>query len=113
MAGATLTIASTLQCPHGAPVQIIPSGSGPVLGGVPVATVADTFLISGCPFTIPVVPPIPSPCITVQWVAGDLFSTAGGAPTLSQSSQGLCLAATGAPQGLVVIVNTAPGAQSQ
>lgn len=113
MAGSTLTIAATLQCPHGGQVQIIPSGSGPVIGGVPTATVADTFLISGCPFTIPAVPPIPSPCVTVQWLAGDIFSTAGGAPTLSQSSQGICIAATGAPQGPVIIVSTPPGAQSQ
>jgi hypothetical protein len=44
--------------------------------------------------------------MTVQWMQTDSQSTAGGDPTLSMNSQGLCLAATQVPQGTVVISTT-------
>jgi hypothetical protein len=113
MAGGTITNASILQCPHGAQVQIISSNPSLSAGGAPVATMADEFIISGCPFTIPATPPIPSPCLTIQWLASELRNSANGIPTLSQSSVGICIGATGAPQGPVVIVSTQAGAQSQ
>jgi hypothetical protein len=80
-------------------------------GGAPMLTTADTFMIAGCPFTLPpAVPPpaVPSPCISVQWIQGAAKSTRGGAPTLTLASSGLCLAATQAPQGPVVIAATQP-----
>ena len=113
MAGGTITVASVLQCPHGGSVQIIPANPKSSAGEAPVATMADEYIISGCTFTIPATPPIPSPCITIQWLAGDLRNSANGIPMLSQSSVGLCIGATGAPQGSVVVVSAAPGAQSQ
>jgi hypothetical protein len=66
---------------------------------------SDTFTIAGCAFVIGVVP---SPCISVQWVQPAAQSTRGGAPTLTLASVGLCLAATQAPQGPVVIASTQP-----
>jgi hypothetical protein len=113
MAGGLITIASTLQCPHGGLVQIIPTNLRASAGGAPLATISDEFIIVGCPFTIPATPPIPSPCITVQWLAGDLRTTVGALATVSESSVGICIGATGAPQGPVVIVTTAPGEQSE
>jgi hypothetical protein len=44
--------------------------------------------------------------MTVQWMQTDTESKAGGDFTLSMNSQGMCLAATQAPQGSVVINNT-------
>ncbi len=105
MAGNTLTSASELSCPHGGTVTIVPSNTKAKADGDFIATAADTFTISGCPFTLPTVPPTPSPCIMVQWLVTDQMVQAG-APTLSMSSQGLCISALGAPQGPVMISST-------
>jgi hypothetical protein len=101
----TLTVLSTLQCPHGGAVSITPSNQRVTAGGALVATSADECSISGCPFQLPTVPPTPSPCITVQWISHDTKVTAGSA-TLSQASQGLCISALGAPQGMVIVAAT-------
>jgi hypothetical protein len=108
MSGALLTVASTLQCPHGAAVTIVPANPVVQVAGAPLAMSTDTFIVVGCPFLLPTVPPIPSPCITVQWVVTNLVVSAGGSAALDQTSQGICYSALGAPQGLVVVVNTQP-----
>jgi hypothetical protein len=113
MAGRTLTTASTLQCPHGGQVQIVSSNTRVTAGGAPAATSADTFTIAGCPFQIPATPPIPSPCVRVQWLVPDTQVTVGGPATLSEGSTGLCLAATGVPQGPVSVVSTQTEVQSR
>jgi hypothetical protein len=105
MAGNTLTSASTLTCPHGASVTIVPANQRAMAEGVFIATAADVFTVVGCPFVLPTVPPTPSPCITVQWQVTDLRVKAG-APTLSMSSQGLCVSVLGPPQGPVTISPT-------
>jgi hypothetical protein len=102
MAGNTLTTAASLSCPHGGTVIITPSAPRAMVDGVPVATAADACTVVGCPFTLPTVPPIPSPCVSVQWQVTDL-QVMSGAATLSASSQGLCLNAEQAPQGPVLI----------
>jgi hypothetical protein len=106
MAGPSLTAASTLMCPHGGQVTIIPSNSRAVAGGAPIATTADTFVIAGCPFTLP--GPTPSPCIQVQWIVPGLRVKAGGGQAVDAGSVGLCIAATGAPQGPVSVLATQP-----
>ena len=112
MAGNTLTIASSLKCPHGATVQITPSNPGTTAGGAAIATANDTFTVIGCPFQLPTVPPTPSPCVTVRWLVTDLQVKANKAQTLSQSSQGLCYSALQVPQGPVVIESTQPKVSS-
>jgi hypothetical protein len=102
MPGNALTTASTLMCPHGGTVSATTTNTG-VKAGAPVLTQADTFLIAGCPFTLP--SGTPSPCTTVQWVTADV-RTKVGAPTLSESSVGLCLSPANAPQGPVSIAAT-------
>jgi len=75
MAGGVLTITSTLMCPHGGSVQIISANTRVRIASTPAALATDQFLIVGCPFQIPVgVGTIPSPCLTVQWLASDLRS---------------------------------------
>jgi hypothetical protein len=108
MAGGALTTMSSLMCPHGGTVTIISSNARVSGGGAPLALATDTFTIAGCPFQIPTAVPIPSPCVSVQWVVTDMRSTVNGAPTLSASSVGLCLAATQVPQGNVVVAATQP-----
>jgi hypothetical protein len=103
---ALLTTASVLMCPHGGSVSAITSNTHSNAGGAPLVGMSDTFLIAGCPFTLPGTPPIPSPCLTVQWLVGNTSSQIAGDYTLSEASTGLCLAATQAPQGSVIIANT-------
>jgi len=114
MSGQALTTASTLQCPHGGSVQIISTNSKVLIQGVPLALATDTFTIAGCPFQIPVgTGSVPSPCGKVQWTKTDMKNVINGTPTLSTTSVGLCLAATQAPQGQVVIANTQSGVSTQ
>ena len=100
MSGESLTAAATLTCPHGGSVTIVPSSTR-VQAGSPIVTVADTFTIAGCAFTLP--GPTPSPCMQVQWIVPGLRVKVGGAQALDTGSSGLCLAASGAPQGPVTI----------
>jgi hypothetical protein len=97
-----LTTASTMMCPHGGTVMPVP-GSTSVVAGTPVLRLGDTCTIVGCTF---VAGTIPSPCVTVQWTGPASSVTVDGAPVLTESSVGLCLAATQAPQGTVLIAAT-------
>ena len=109
----TLTTASTLQCPHGGTVIITPSNSRVKAAGAYVVTMADTFTIVGCPFQIPGTPPIPSPCVRVQWLVPDTRMRVNGSLSLSRSSSGLCLSAAQVPQGSVIVANAQSRSQSQ
>lgn len=113
MAGNTLNVSSTLMCPHGGSVQIITTNSRVKVDGAYAALSTDQYLISGCPFQIPATPPIPSPCMTVQWLLTDLRAKVNSTPTLSKSSIGLCLSAAQVPQGPVTISNTQTKVSSQ
>lgn len=111
MADPLITSASTLQCPHGGQVQIV-SANTRAQAGAAIALVSDTFTVSGCPFQIPAAVPIPSPCILVQWIAPNVRTRVGGQPTLSHGSVGLCIGATGAPQGPVQVIASQPRARA-
>ena len=101
---ALLTVASTMMCPHGGTVSAVP-GQSKALADAPLLSMSDTCMIAGCAFNIS---GVPSPCMTVQWVQGATRVKAGGAFVLNEASVGLCLAATQAPQGTVLIQNTQP-----
>ncbi len=114
MAGQTLNINSSLQCPHGASVNIVSANARVKAGGAFAALATDQFIISGCPFQIPIgTGTVPSPCLKVQWTVTDLRLKVGGTPTLSQGSVGLCLNAQQLPQGPVSIVNAQTKVKSQ
>ena len=106
-----LTAASQLKCPHGGTVKIT-STSLPKAAGNPIATMKDIFTIAGCPFQLPTAPsPTPSPCVVVMWVKPMLRVRVGMVPALDQTSVGVCIAATGIPQGPVLITQTQPKAR--
>lgn len=104
---ALLTAASTMMCPHGGTVTAIPSQTR-ASAGDPILLGSDTFIVAGCAFNIA---SVPSPCITVQWIVTATRVQAGGAFVLNESSVGFCLAATMAPQGAVLILNTQPSVE--
>ncbi len=92
---------STLLCPHGGPVHIMATGfRSPLPDGAIPAKATDLFTINGCPF---IVGDRPSPCIRVQWVVTNTAEQIDGQPSLNAQSTGLCLGASGAPQGPVII----------
>lgn len=113
MAGASLTVASTLMCPHGGSVQVTSTNVRVKAQGSFAATATDTWMITGCPFQIPATPPIPSPCVQIQWLVPDVRVRVDGAASLSQGSVGLCISANGIPQGPVVVSQTQTRVKSQ
>ena len=102
MAGHALTKATAMQCPHAGQVQATPTNTR-ARSDDSLLTMSDTFMISGCPFTLP--NGQPSPCLTVQWMVTDIRVTAGAA-TLSDGDTGLCMNGMSVPQGPVTIVTT-------
>jgi len=111
MAGAALTIASTLLCPHGGSVQIASASPKSSINGATLVTKNDTFTIVGCAFQLP--GPTPSPCLSIEWVLTEAKVKIGGAATLSTGSVGICKAGSGAPQGKVIVANTQAGVSTK
>lgn len=104
MAGSTLNVSASLQCPHGGQVRVSPVQRVAKAGGSLMATSGEVFTIAGCPFQLP--GPTPSPCVRIRWLISDSRVKVAGQRTLSQGSTGLCLSAAGVPQGPVVIAQT-------
>jgi hypothetical protein len=102
--GELLSASATLMCPHGGTVTAVPSSTSVTLGGDPIVLATDTFTVAGCAFTLP--PAVPSPCMLVQWQSPALKCTSDGTPLLTTDSVGMCMAATGAVQGTVLIQST-------
>lgn len=99
---ALLTPSSSMMCPHGGTVTGTP-GSTRASAGAPILCGTDTFVIAGCTFQVS---GAPSPCVSVNWVQTATRVKHAGALVLHQGSVGLCLAATQAPQGTVLINST-------
>lgn len=106
MSGFLYHVGATAICPHGGQVSVIPTSPRVFVGGQPVATMGDQYLIGGCAFTIP--GPKPQPCVRVQWLVPAARVLAGGRPVLLQSSTGLCQSAEQIPQGPPSVVATQP-----
>lgn len=106
--GELLTASAQMTCPHGGMVTAIPSTPTVTAGGDPVVLMTDTFVVAGCPFA----PVAPQPCVLVQWQTGATQSTVNGVAPLTTDSVGLCQAADGAVQGMVLIQSTQSQAQA-
>ncbi len=98
---ALLTSSSILMCPHGGTVSAVTSNAQVKAGGDFVLRQSDTFLVAGCPFTIP--PGVPHPCVMVQWVQAALQTQAVSDFVLTEESVGLCVAVDQTVQGAVLI----------
>jgi len=100
MPGPLLHVGAVFACPHGTPGQVVSSNARVIVSGTPVATMADTFPIAGCPFQIPVgAGTKPQPCVKVQWLVPATRVLVGGSPPILATSQGLGLSAEQIPQG--------------
>lgn len=104
MPGFLFHVGATAMCTHGAPVATISSNARVLVSGLPVATLADQYLIAGCPFN----PTPPSPCLRVQWLTPALRVLVNGQPPILSTSPGLCLNPVQAPQGPPIVASTQP-----
>jgi uncharacterized Zn-binding protein involved in type VI secretion len=93
----------TAMCPHGGPVQVVPGNPRVLLGGMPAATLSDTYLIAGCAFTVG---PKLQPCVKVQWLVPAARVLIGGSPAVTRASTGLCQSADQIPAGPPSILMT-------
>lgn len=84
------------MCPHGGPLQIVPSQAKVLLGGQPAATAADQFLIAGCAFTVP--PGKPQPCVTAKFLPAVKVLLSGN-PAVLKSGAVICQSVEQIPQG--------------
>ncbi len=90
---------SRMMCMHGGQAQVLNTGKASPFD--PFLNLQSTVIVTGCPHMMPMGPSMmPSPCTRVQWLS---------APTpnfLDQGATGLCLTASGMPQGNVIILTT-------
>jgi hypothetical protein len=101
--GTLLESTATLMCTHGGSVSVVAGNTSITLGGTPIAQSTDSFIVAGCAFVVGVAP---MPCVRIQWVTTAMRSKTGSAFPLTTDSVGLCIGASGAPQGTVQIVST-------
>jgi hypothetical protein len=95
-----LNVGLVAMCPHGAPINAVSTNVRVKAMGQPIACIGDIFMVSGCPFQIPVGPATkPQPCLTVQWLKPDLRVRIMGRPALLKSSPSLCFSPEQIPQG--------------
>jgi hypothetical protein len=104
MPGFLFHVSATATCPHGGPVTTVSSNTRVLVGGMPVATVADTFVVAGCVFTIP--PGKPQPCVTVRWLVPAARVLVNGQPAILMTSTGLCQSPEQIPQGPPLVAAT-------
>lgn len=97
MPGFLYHVNATALCPHAGQVTVVSSNTRVMVSGQPVATLGDTYPITGCPFTVP--PGKPQPCIKVQWLVPAARVTVNGQPVILQTSSGICLSPEQIPQG--------------
>lgn len=96
----------TAMCPHGAPLQTIPSQVRVKLSGQFALVQSDTAMVSGCPWQIPGPTPVPDPCLKVQWLMGSLRIRLSGQPALLKSSPSLSSSVSQIPAGPAQIMLT-------
>lgn len=104
MPGFLYHVGAQAQCPHFGQATTVSSNTRVLVSGQPVATVADTTTVAGCPFTTP--EPKPSPCVTVRWTVAATRVLINGQPALLQSSTGICQNPLQVPQGPPIITLT-------
>jgi hypothetical protein len=100
MPGPLYHVGAQGMCPHAGQVSTVSSNTRVLVGGQPVATIADVSTVAGCPFQVPIgTGTKPQPCVTVKWLVPAARVKVNGQPALLQTSTGLCLSAEQIPQG--------------
>jgi hypothetical protein len=97
MPGFLFHVGASASCPHGGRASVISTNNRVLVGGQPVATLADQYPVAGCPFTVP--PSKPQPCVKVEWLQPATRVKVNGQPVILATSAGICQSAEQAPQG--------------
>jgi uncharacterized Zn-binding protein involved in type VI secretion len=92
-------------CPHGGQVQTVSTNARVLVNGMPVATMADQFLVAGCAFTVG---PKPQPCVKVQWLVPSARVKVMGTPVVLSPGPGLCQSVEQIPQGPPSVLTVQP-----
>ena len=105
MPGFLVHVGAVAACPHQGQVSVVSSNTRVLLMGQPAATLADTYPIAACIFTVGTKP---QPCLTVRWISPAARVLINGQPAILKTSSGLCLSAEQIPQGppTVTVVQT-------
>jgi hypothetical protein len=103
--GPLFHVGAAAICPHAGPVTTISSNVRVLASAMPVATVADTFVVAGCVFTVGTKP---QPCVLARWLVPATRVLVNGQPAVLQTSTGLCFSAEQAPQGPPTVLSTQP-----
>lgn len=106
MPGPIFDVGGSAMCPHGIPVTVVSTNTRVLLGGVPAATMGDTYMVAGCPFTLP--GGKPQPCVRAQWLTPATRVLVNGQPVIVQSTTGLAISADQIPNGPPMIVSAQP-----
>jgi uncharacterized Zn-binding protein involved in type VI secretion len=96
MPGSLLHVGATVMCPHGGQATPQSSQSRVLVGGQPVAVLADLYTVTGCGFTVA---GKPQPCVTVRWFTPAGKVRVNGSPAILSGSTGMCFSAEQIPQG--------------
>lgn len=96
MPGPLAHVGNLTLCTHGIPATVVPTNARVLVGGQPVTTMSDQYLIAGCPFMAGLVP---MPCVRIQWLVPAMRVLVNGSPALLQTSVGLCMSAQQTPNG--------------
>ena len=95
------------MCPHAGQITVLSSNTRVLVSGMPVATLADTGTVAGCPFQIPIgTGTKPQPCVTARWLVPATRVLINGQPALIQTSTGICQSVEQIPQGPPTITAT-------
>jgi hypothetical protein len=105
--GPLFHVGAVAMCPHGGQVTTISADTSVLVSGMPVALLTDQFIVAGCTFA-----PggAPMPCVMVQWTNPTVETLINGQPAVTATSVGLCIAATGTPNGPAIVASTQPRA---
>lgn len=106
MGNSLFHVNAVANCPHAGVISTIVTNPRVKVSAQPVATFNDTYLIAGCPFTLP--NGKYQPCIKVRWVTVATRVRVNNQPVVLQTSTGLCLSAEEIPQGTANIIMTQP-----
>lgn len=88
MPAPALTQAASVMCMHGGQAQPTVPLPRVRLSGQMAIGQATTYMVAGCPFTLP--GPAPSPCLTATWTVTALRVMSGGIPLVLQNSSAVC-----------------------
>jgi hypothetical protein len=98
MGSALFHVGAQAICPHAGQISTVSTNTRVTVGGQPVATAGDQFLVAGCAFSLPP-PKGPQPCVTLQWLQTAVRVRVSGQFVILATGTALCKSGDQIPQG--------------